>query len=152
MTGWSQRCLLAAFTLAVVLVSMAGCRDDSANTESPEADLLPQEDSPPPTHGFIGLTFDSVDSIPLVIKEPVPGSPAAAVGIQEGDRLTGVANRYNPTFADIYELLVDTIPGDRLPVEISRNGENLKMELTLLSFDDVQTAMEAAKLNSSESQ
>lgn len=147
MGGWlcRCRCLLAVFTLATVFVAVAGCRDDSPVAESPETILSSQEESPPPTHGFIGLTFESVETIPLTIKDPVPGSPAADVGIRQGDRLVGVAHRYNPTFADIYELLVDTAPGDQLPVTISRNGESLEVELTLLSFDDVQSAMESAK-------
>lgn len=139
-----ESCRMVGLVSVAAFLAICGCRQNSSAPPLPESVEASEADEPTPVHGFLGLTFDSVETTPLTIKEPVPGSPAAELGIKDGDLLIGVSGRLNPTFPDIYSVLVNTSPGDRLSIRLSRAGEVFDVELPLLSFDEVQAAMEAS--------
>ena len=55
------------------------------------------------------------------VSEVIAGGPAAAAGIQPGDRILSVANRETQTFEDVYQA-VTLRPGERVDIEIERAG------------------------------
>ena len=60
---------------------------------------------------------------PAIIGAVESDSPAAAAGLQPGDRITRVNNRENPNWQDL-ELLVASNPGQELEVTIVDRGDN----------------------------
>jgi regulator of sigma E protease len=64
----------------------------------------------------------------------MPGSAAAAAGIQPGDRIVSVADRDTPTFDDIANVVLIR-PGERVPVEVERNGERQELSVKLGASD-----------------
>jgi regulator of sigma E protease len=69
-----------------------------------------------------------------VVGEIMPGSAAAAAGIQPGDRIVSVADRDTPTFDDIANVVLIR-PGERVPVEVERNGERQELSVKLGASD-----------------
>ena len=65
-----------------------------------------------------------------VVGQIMPGSAAAAAGIQPGDRILSVADRDTPTFDDIANVVLIR-PGERVPVEVERNGERQELSVRL---------------------
>jgi hypothetical protein len=59
------------------------------------------------------------------------GTPAAKVGIKDGDRLRELDGTPLPTFADFVRVLRDRRPGDRLAVGLERQGQSLTTTLVL---------------------
>ena len=65
-----------------------------------------------------------------VVGEIMPGSAAAAAGIQPGDRIVSVADRDTPTFDDIANVVLIR-PGERVRVEVERNGQRQELSVKL---------------------
>jgi sigma-B regulation protein RsbU (phosphoserine phosphatase) len=56
---------------------------------------------------------------------------AAAAGLQKGDRVTSIEGRPMESFADVAEAVVDEKPSRRLPVNVLRGGQELRVEVSL---------------------
>lgn len=148
MRGSHQHCkapcgLLAAALLFVILICPAGCsrqQDGVADQASAQTDF--DEPTATPDNGFLGLTFDSIDSTPLVVKAPVAGSPAEEAGIIAGDELVALENTVDPSMLDIFKRLSSTRPGEQIEVVLRRDSIERKYDLQLMSFDEVQGSME----------
>jgi len=65
-----------------------------------------------------------------VVSQIMPGSAAAAAGIQPGDRIVSVDDRETPTFDDIANVVLIR-PGERVPVEVERNGQRQELSVKL---------------------
>ncbi|MFQ5635656.1 MAG: M20/M25/M40 family metallo-hydrolase, partial [Gammaproteobacteria bacterium] len=61
----------------------------------------------------------------------VPGSPAAAAGIEAGDVLTGMAGRPIANLQGFTDLLKSLSPGDTVPVDVQRDGRGIDLEVTV---------------------
>ena len=65
------------------------------------------------------------------VSEVIVGTPAAEVGIQEGDQLVAVDGHPVSTPADVVRLIGRHKPGERATVVIRRDDEEQKLEVTL---------------------
>lgn len=130
---------LRFFLYLALLLTSAACdsRSPEGFVETADQDLIPAE------HGFLGVGYVSIDTPPLVINMVVPGSGAEKAGICSGDILVAVAGHPNPTFAQLYQIVATTEPGDAISLTIKRGDQEMPMDVRLVSFDDVQSAMEA---------
>jgi C-terminal processing protease CtpA/Prc len=59
------------------------------------------------------------------------GSAASAMGIQEGDRITGLNGKEVKDFGALAEAVASQRPEDRVTVDLLRDGKNMKLEGTL---------------------
>ncbi|HWF82295.1 MAG TPA: trypsin-like peptidase domain-containing protein [Streptosporangiaceae bacterium] len=66
----------------------------------------------PPQGSSDGVTIDATK----------PGGAAAVAGIKAGDIITGLGGAKTPTLADLDELLIGYKPGDRVKVDVLRDG------------------------------
>ncbi|HYD42902.1 MAG TPA: M50 family metallopeptidase [Anaeromyxobacter sp.] len=64
-----------------------------------------------------------------VIGPVQPGTPAAAAGLQDGDRVRKIAGRPVETWNELVTA-IRTNPGKELPVLVERGGERLELRLT----------------------
>lgn len=71
-----------------------------------------------------GVTVDAVR----------PGGAAAAAGIKTGDVIVGVAGQPTPDIAELENMLISYRPGDRLKVELLRNGNPREVMVKLGSL------------------
>ena len=65
-----------------------------------------------------------------MVGQVMPGSPAAAGGIQPGDRILSVAGRATPTFDDVASTVV-LRPDEMVPIEVQRGNERRLLEVKL---------------------
>jgi len=61
----------------------------------------------------------------------MPGSPAEAAGLKEGDVLVGLDEAKLATLQDFSAALSARAPGDRVKVRVLRDGAERVMEATL---------------------
>ena len=77
--------------------------------------------------GFWGLrlakTTGNINSAGVPIVAVLPGSPAALAGLQPGDVLTTLDNRWTTSVADVYAAVADVQPGRDVSVVILRDGK-----------------------------
>ncbi|HUG46529.1 MAG TPA: RIP metalloprotease RseP [Sphingomicrobium sp.] len=59
-----------------------------------------------------------------------PGSPAAAAGIQPGDRIVTVAGQRTPSFEDV-QRTVSLRPGEEVTIRVERDGRTETLQTTL---------------------
>ncbi len=78
---------------------------------------------------FDGLGFQPWRP-PAVVGSVSPETGAAAAGIREGDRITGIAGEAIGDFGDL-ERVVSVRPGETVPVTLVRGGEERRVEVTL---------------------
>lgn len=122
-------------------MTLCGCVDQAA--EAPTDEVPASAAAPAPTHGFLGLTFQSIEEWPLTITGTVPGSGAEEAGIVKDDQLIAVAGISKPNMQQIYEAVLQTTPGDRLQIRVRRGEQELSLQVRLISHEDVQNAMDA---------
>ena len=77
--------------------------------------------------GFWGLrlakTTGNINAAGVPIVAVLPGSPAALAGLQPGDVLTTLDNRWTTSVADVYAAVADVQPGRDVSVVIVREGK-----------------------------
>lgn len=78
--------------------------------------------------GF-AMTF-GVDRTPSVVGLVSPGSAAAAIGLQPGDRITALGGRSVETFNDVAQFAV-LRPGEHIAVDFTRGGAKIEREAVL---------------------
>ncbi len=67
----------------------------------------------------------------ITVRSVVPGSPAAAAGVEAGDRLVRLGGREIASHADLAAVLDAHRPGDIVPLVVEREGETVELALTL---------------------
>lgn len=74
--------------------------------------------------GFMGIPQD----YDTTIGEIMAGSPAESVGLQSGDRITGINGTPVASWSEMVEL-INAVPGQALQVQYARNGEERTVEI-----------------------
>lgn len=85
-----------------------------------------------PQRPMLGVQFESAvgDEAGLHVIGLVPGYPAEAAGMREGDRIIRVGTRRTRTAAEVSDAVEDEgKPGASLPVVIARNEQQLTIEV-----------------------
>jgi S1-C subfamily serine protease len=65
------------------------------------------------------------------ISGTVPGSPAAAAGLKDGDVLVQFGDRKLETLYDLTEALANGKPGDKVTLGVMRDGQRIEIVATL---------------------
>lgn len=63
----------------------------------------------------------------VVIKDVLPGSPAAAGGLKAGDRLLTLDGRWTDSVADCYTAAAHVPPGTTVPLVVERDGKQVRL-------------------------
>jgi serine protease Do len=71
----------------------------------------------------------------LIVERAEPGSPAVRAGVQVGDVLIQVGDLRVACGLDLERALLDRAAGDKVPVLVSRKGEDQRLELVLQAVD-----------------
>lgn len=87
----------------------------------------------PRAYAYIGVMMSNIrdPDTQLRIDQPLPGTPAAAAGLREGDEIVRLGEKGTKTFADFADYILDLRPGTRLLVEVKRNGQPKRIWVTL---------------------
>ncbi|MGM0489515.1 MAG: S1C family serine protease, partial [Planctomycetota bacterium] len=83
-----------------------------------------------PVIGVLGEEGTEAAKIAAVL----PASPAERAGIQPGDLVTQLGDHQVETFDDLKKFVNQRQPGDRITVEILRNGKKLELQVVLASI------------------
>jgi len=86
--------------------------------------------------GWMGISVRQLTDLTtgesdLIVVRVIPDSPAAQAGIHEGDRLTCINGVDINDPVQLGRVVQNLLPGSKLPVDFSRNGEKLRTEITL---------------------
>lgn len=93
----------ASGLLLILLVMLAGCgikRDVATENDDP-IQIVDEGSAAAPSNGFPGLTFDAINSTPLIVKSAIAGSPAERLGVMPGDEVVALEGTPNPGIRDI---------------------------------------------------
>jgi S1-C subfamily serine protease len=71
------------------------------------------------------------------VAQVTPGTPAARIGIKEGDVIVQIGNDTITTSADVLTAIRSHRPGDSVDVTVDRNGEHITLHATLRERPDV---------------
>jgi membrane-associated protease RseP (regulator of RpoE activity) len=94
-------------------------------------------DGPPPPKvlapaaqwGMLAAKEASDDEPGVVLKEVLPGSPAAQAGLKYGDRLLTLDGRWTDSLTDLYTAAGYARPGATVPVRIQRDGKEIELRV-----------------------
>ncbi|WP_197442432.1 S1C family serine protease [Lignipirellula cremea] len=79
---------------------------------------------------YIGVQGDP-NSDKAIIARVYPDAPADKAGIKEGDILTKFDGEKVTDFASLATFVGRKSPGDRVPIEVLRDGETIRLEMTI---------------------
>jgi serine protease Do len=94
------------------------------------AQLLSVEQLENKRHGLVTRSA-SEPTEPLVVDEVLPDSPAAAAGLQPGDRICEVGEVTVSRPLDLERALLDHPSGEKIKLQVLRNGDRQTFELEL---------------------
>lgn len=87
------------------------------------------DNKPAPT-AYLGVVFDA-ETKDLKIDEVGEGTPAATAGLKVGDVIVGIDDVKFAERADLTKFMAKKKPGDKVTIAVNRNGEELKIKVTL---------------------
>jgi len=90
---------------------------------------LIMEGTSPEELPWLGVLMDNT-RMGVLIQRIIPGSPAADSGLEEGDLLLSVNERPIRTSGELSSLVRLSNPGDRLELEILRDRERVRIDVT----------------------
>lgn len=89
-------------------------------------------------HAFLGVSIESANphGIPgktggATVEGVESGSPAAKAEIRKGDVIVKIGNKTIETSADVFAAVRSAKPGDKVEIELKRDGKTVTVETTL---------------------
>jgi predicted metalloprotease with PDZ domain len=70
----------------------------------------------------LGVTMSDNTRGGVLIMNVIPGSPAAAIGLQSGDRIMAIGGKPVATYQDVGRLIASYKPNARVELKIDRGG------------------------------
>jgi serine protease Do len=106
-------------------------------------------------HGYLGVGLNDVTpenakffnltgNTGALIASVTPNSPASRAGLKEGDVVTAVNGQTVETGSDLQVAVSEVAPGTRIQLDVERNGQSQKMELTVGEYHKDQEVAAAA--------
>jgi Do/DeqQ family serine protease len=111
--------------------------------------------------GYLGVTFKELDqdaaetlhidrSVGLYVDEVVPGSGAAAAGLQKGDVIIKVEGKPVYESSDLQEPVARLQPGDKIAVTVARGSAEKNFSVTLKADAGIAARRSTASTKSAE--
>ena len=94
---------------------------------------------------IIGVILDQTAKNAL-LSAVTPNLPAAKAGLKPGDVILSVDGQRTPTFKDVNQVMGKYKPGDKVTIEITRDGKPLKLKVDLVSSDQMAPKMSGDQL------
>jgi len=100
------------------------------------------------TRGYLGVTTDSLtaeiaeqlgiskDTRGVVITDVKPGSPAAKAGLKSSDVILALNDKAVESVEDLRLLISETAPGTEVAINVSRDGKERTIKITLGTLSD----------------
>lgn len=99
------------------------------------APAAPVPKPPPPSpmgFAYVGVRVSAEEGAAgFGIDTPEAGTPASRAGLRKGDWVVAIGGQTVKTFEEFADYVVDLRPGTRVVVEVRRNGEPVKVWVTL---------------------
>ncbi|HMG45137.1 MAG TPA: trypsin-like peptidase domain-containing protein [Acidimicrobiales bacterium] len=87
------------------------------------------------THAFLGVQMvDDEATAGATLAAVEPDSPAAKAGLQEGDVVTGIDDDQVDDVASLTARIRAHAPGDKVTLQVTRDGDEQEVEVTLGTF------------------
>lgn len=80
--------------------------------------------------GYLGILFEPVDDLTNTRVEEVKNEMAKKAGMKKGDTITGLNDKPVKNRDEIFNVMNETRPGDKLTVKVKRKGKDGDEELT----------------------
>ena len=80
------------------------------------------------------------------VHEVTPNLPAAKAGLKPGDVILNIDGQRTPTFKDVNQVMGKYKPGDKVTIEITRDGKPMKLKVDLVSSDQMAPKMNGDQL------
>jgi putative serine protease PepD len=86
---------------------------------------------------YLGVsTGDARTGTGAVVASVIPGGPAAAAGLQPGDRIVAIGGRKVTRSTDVSSAVTARKPGQQIEVRVSRGGDERSLRVTLATRPD----------------
>jgi serine protease Do len=106
-------------------------------------------------HGYVGVSLNDVTpenakffnltgNTGALIAQVSPDSPASRAGIKAGDVVTGVNGKAVETGSDLQVVVSEEAPGTKIQLDVVRNGQAQKIDLTVGEYHKDQEVAAAA--------
>ncbi len=106
-------------------------------------------------HGYVGVSLNDVTpdnakffnltgNTGALIAQVSPDSPASRAGMKAGDVVTGVNGEAVETGSDLQVVVSEKAPGTKIQLEVVRNGQPQKIDLTVGEYHKDQEVAAAA--------
>jgi regulator of sigma E protease len=78
---------------------------------------------------FVAAYMHGVKEEPASVSVTSSGGAAWRAGIRDGDLITKIGSRENPTFKDLRPVVMSTDKGEKVPVTVLRDGKDIQFEV-----------------------
>lgn len=99
------------------------------------ASLAPAQAPERPRRPYLGVLAEAVpggtERAGVRVRDVAPGSPAAEAGLKRGDEIVKVGNKKVENFEGLANALTQHKPGDKVPLEVVRDGKEQTLTVTL---------------------
>ena len=131
-----------------VAVKLSPGSDQEVRVELSKLGYVSHSDDPAPEQerGYIGIEMDFVGG-GLAVRNVLPNSPAAAVGLEPGD-IVYLSDRAIANQEELHEVMGSASAGDVLQVTVVRDGWKKQMDIQLASRAAIMSAAESSEPSS----
>jgi serine protease Do len=106
-------------------------------------------------HGYVGVGlndltpenakfFNTTGNSGALIASVTPDSPASHAGLKEGDVVTAVNGKSVETGSDLQVIVSEVAPGTKIQLDVTRNGQPQKIDLTVGEYHKNQEVAASA--------